>query len=421
MAAQTHGLRIVFLTHYFPPEVGAPQARLYEFATRLSAEGAEVTVLTALPNYPTGVIPPGYRGRFSMQEAMGGIRVLRTWVFATPNAGFFKRLLNYVSFAFSSVTATRRLGPVDVMFVESPPLPIGVAALALSRLKRAPFVLNVSDIWPQSAIELGVLRNRTAIWLSEAFERHLYRHAAKVTVPTTGMVERLAARGIPRDKLVWLSNGVDTETYQPQSPDAELAAKLALDGRKVFMYAGTHGLSQGLDVILEAAKLTRDPEVEYVLVGEGADKASLMAKVKTEGIANVRFLPNQPKASMPALLNLAYAAIIALKPLDLFKSALPTKMFESMAVGRPVVASLWGEAAQVVETAGCGLVAEPGDPRALHQAVTALAADPERARKMGRMGRDYVVEHYDRQNLALRLRDLLAETARPRPPAQPKG
>jgi glycosyltransferase involved in cell wall biosynthesis len=404
-------VKIMFLSHYFPPEVGAPQIRMFELAKRLVDAGDTVTVLTAFPNYPTGIVHEGYRGRFAMEERMDGVRVVRRWVFATPNTGFFKRIFNWFSFVVTSLTAVRTVGPVDVIFVQSPPLPIGLATLAYSRLKRAPFVFNVSDIWPQSAIELGVLHNRFAIWLAERLEKHLYRRAARVTVPTPGMLERLAARGVARDKLVLLTNGVDTSIYRPQPPDETLARKLGLDGHKVFIYAGTHGLSQGLDVILEAAKLTDDPDILYVLAGEGADKAALVAKAQAQGIRNVRFLPNQPKSSMPALLNLAYAAIIPLRPLDLFRNAFPSKMFESMAVGQPLVAALWGEGADLITVAGCGLVTEPGNAPQLRDAVAALAADPARSREMGRKGREYVDEHFNRDRIAIRLRELLREVA----------
>jgi len=409
-----HGMRVMFLTQYFPPEIGAPQIRMFELAKRLAAAGHDVSVVTALPNYPTGVIQEGYRGHFGMEERMDGVRVLRRWVFATPNAGFFKRLLMQFSFVFSSLTAVRKVGPVDVIFVQSPPLPIGLAALVYSRLKRAPFVFNVSDIWPQSAIELGMLRNRFAIRLAEMLEMHLYRRAARVTVPTHGIQDKLASRGVPRHKLVLLTNGVDTTIYQPAAPDPELARRLGLDGRKVFLYAGTHGLSQGLDVILEAAKMTGNPDVLYVLAGEGADKATLVDKAAAEKIGNVIFLPNQPKSSMPTLLNLAYAGIVSLRPLDVFRSALPSKMFESMAVGQPLVAALWGEGADVVRDARCGVVTEPGNARELRDAVESLAGDPEGAKQMGRNGRVYVDEHFNRDKLAVQLARILREVARPR-------
>jgi glycosyltransferase involved in cell wall biosynthesis len=404
-------LRVTFLTHYFPPEVGAAQSRLIELATRLAEAGEQVTVVTGFPNYPTGEIPPAYRGKGFMEERMNGIRVLRTWVFATRNKGFFKRILNHISFVLSAPTAVPRLGRTDVIFVQSPPLLVGVPALVFNRLRRAPFVFNVSDIWPQSAIELGALRNPLAIRAAEWLERHLYRRAARITVATPGILERLAARGVPREKLVLLTNGVDTSEFQPAAPQTELAAELGLDGRKVFLYAGTLGLSQGLDTVLEAAKLTRDPDVLYVLLGDGADKEALVAKAQAERIANVRFLPSQPKDSMPGLLNLAYASLIPLRRLDLFKSALPSKMFESMAVGKPLVAALWGEGADLVSNARCGLVVEPENPEAMHDAVAKLVADPTAARTMGENGRHYVTEHFDRARIATRLRELLHETA----------
>jgi glycosyltransferase involved in cell wall biosynthesis len=412
MPADISKLRVTFLTHYFPPEVGPAQTRLHELAKRLIAAGEAVTVVTGFPNYPAGEIFPGYRGKRFMEDSYDGIRVLRTWVFATRSRGFMGRLLNYFSFPIFSLLAVRRLGPTDIIYVQSPPLFTGLAALWFSRLKRAPFIFNVSDIWPQSAVELGMLRNRFAIRLAEMLEHRIYRRATRITVATPGILERLVARGVPRDKIFLLTNGVDTAAYNVTSPDRELAQRLGLDGHKVFMYAGLHGLAQGLDVILEAAKLTHNPDVLYVLVGDGADKAALVAKAEAEKIANVRFLPIQPTSSLPALLNLAYATVIPLRRLDLFKAALPSKLFDSMAAGRPIVAPLWGEAAALVEAAACGLVVEPEDARAVQEAVEKLAADPALAHKLGEQGRRYVVEHFNRDDIAKRLIKLLEETAR---------
>jgi len=404
-------LRVTFLTQYFPPEIGAAQTRLGELAERLSEAGDQVTVVTPFPNYPTGVIQAGYTGKRSMEEWMGPVRIIRTWTYATRNKGFFRRILSHLSFSFSAYMALRQIGHTDVFYVQSPPLFVGIAALGMSRLKRVPFVFNVSDIWPQSAIELGALRNRMAIRLAEMLERHLYRRATRVTVATPGILERLAARGVPRDKLVLLTNGVDTDVFRPDRPTRDVAQRLGLDGHRIFLYAGTHGLSQGLDVVLDAAKLTQDREVLFVLVGEGANKDALVEKARNEGIENVMFLPNQPKSDMPGLLNIAYASIIPLRRLDLFKAALPSKMFESMAVGKPVVAALWGEGAELVRTAQCGVVVEPGDAAAMHQAIADLAADPGRARAMGERGREYVVLYFDRKRIAARLHEVLLEAA----------
>jgi colanic acid biosynthesis glycosyl transferase WcaI len=408
------GVRVVFLTHYFPPEIGAAQSRLSELAALLTEAGDQVTVVTPFPNYPDGVIQPGYRGKRSMEEHMDEVRVLRVPTYATPNKGFLKRVLNYLFFSFSAYTALGRLGKVDVFYVQSPPLMVGIAALGMSSLKRAPFVFNVSDIWPQSAIELGALRNGVAIRLAEMLERHLYRRAARITCATPGILERLKAKGVPESKLVLLTNGVDSTTFRPGPPKSELARQLGLDGHRVFLYAGTHGLSQGLDVVLEAARLTQNPEILYVMVGDGAHKSTLVAKAKQQSIDNVRFMPSQPKALMPDLLNLAYASLIPLRRLDLFKSALPSKMFESMAAAKPLVAGLWGEGADLVRDANCGVVVEPEDPRALQQAVEALAGDPDAARAMGERGREYVVRHYDRRQIAATLHDVLVQAARGR-------
>ena len=399
------------LTHYFPPEVGAPQARLYELASRAAAAGHAVTVVTGLPNYPTGVVPPSYRGRFRVQEAMDGIRIVRTWVYATPNRGFGRRIMNHLSFAASSVAAVHQVGPADVLFVESPPLFTGLAVLMYRHLKRAPYVFNVSDIWPESAVQLGALRNGAAVRLAEMLERHLYRKAARISVVTPGMVERLVARGVARDKLFLLTNGVDTAVYAPMPRNLELARRLGLEGKKIFLYAGTHGMAQGLEIVLEAARHTTDAAVLFVLAGEGADKESLMKKVSADQIANVRFLPNQPKSVMPDLLNLAYATIVPLKKLDLFKSALPSKMFESMASAKPIVASVWGEAAELVERSQSGIVVPPEDPVALRQAVEKLAANPTLAEELGQRGRRYVVDHFDRRVIAERFITLLHEAA----------
>lgn len=415
MQTSPSSLRIVLLTHYFPPEVGAPQARLFELAKRAASAGHRVTVVTGFPNYPTGVIPAEYRGRFRMEEVLDGIRVIRTWVYATPNRGFVRRILNHISFVLSSLTVMRTVGRTDVIFVESPPLFTGLAALVYTRVKRAPYVFNVSDIWPQSAVELGALRNRLAVRLAEMLELHIYRRAARVTVVTPGMLESLAARGVPRDKLFLLTNGVDTGVFHPAPPNTELARTLGLDERKIFLYAGTLGMAQGLNTVLEAAKQTKNPEVLYLLAGEGAEKEALMKRVQIEGVANVRFLPSQSKAVMPDLINLAYASIIPLKRLGLFKSALPSKMFESMATAKPIVGSLWGEAAELIERSRCGLVVPPEDAAALRDAVDKLAADPSLARELGENGRQYVAAHFERHAIAARFIDLLSQTAGRRP------
>ena len=414
--AREESLRIAIVTHYFPPEVGAAASRLIELAQRFRDGGNEVTVLTGLPNYPTGVIPARYRGRLRMADEVGGVRVLRGWILPAPNRGFLRRVLNHVSLTVAVLLNAKRAGPIDVVFVQSPPLFAGLAGLALRRLKRAPFVFNVSDIWPESAVQMGALKNRLAIRLAEAVERHLYREARRITVATPGMVARLAARGIALDKLVLLRNGVDTDSYRPLARDEALGRRLDLDdGRQVFLYAGNHGMAQGLGVILDAAALVKSHRVLFQFVGDGADKAALEASARARGLDNVRFAPSLPKEEMPALLNLAYAAVIPLRALELFRSAVPSKLFEAMAVGRPIVAALWGEAASLIESARCGVVVPPEDGAALAAAVDRLAGDAALAAELGEHGREYVVANFDRKEIARHLADVLRETARSRP------
>ena len=400
-------LSVLVLTHYYPPEVGAPQARLRELAGRLQAQGVDVTVLTCFPNYPALRVAPEHRGRAIGEERLDGIRVIRTWVWAHGSGGFLRRLANQVSFAASSLLALGRCERPDVILVESPPLTTGLAALAYSWLKRAPFVFNVSDIWPQSAVDLGALRNPLAIRLAEAFEMHLYRRAAFVSVVTNGILERLAERGVPREKLYLLTNGVDTSFYRPGDPDPELVRELGLEGRKVVLYAGTQGLAQGLSVVLDAARLVRDPRVVFLLVGDGVEKRALEARAAADGIENVRFLPSRPREEMPRVLNLALATLVPLRRLPLFRGALPSKMFEAMACGKPIVLAVWGEAADLVERAGCGIVVEPEDAPAIAAAVDRLAADPGLAAELGLAGRRLALERFDRELLAERCLELL--------------
>lgn len=407
------------LTHYFPPEIGAPQSRLYELAVRLIQAGTRVTVVTGFPNYPTGRVADGYGGRFFMEEDLEGIHVLRTWVFATPNRGFALRLLNHFSFMLSSLAALPRLGAVDVVFVESPPLFLGVAGILYHLLTRAPYVFNVSDIWPQSAVELGAVRNRAAIFAAEKLESLCYRSARYVTVVTRGILENLAARGVPRSRLFLLTNGVDTSFYRPLPPDPVVRATLGEADEFVVLYAGTHGLAQGLDVILDAASLVEAREVRFVLIGEGAEKQRLLDRARSEHLKNVRFISNQPRSRMPQILSAADAAVIPLRPLELFRGALPSKMFEAMAAEKPIVLAVWGEAAELVNAAGCGITVDPGDAAAIASAVSRLAGDRRLARRMGAAGRRYVGAHYDRERLAARFGDLLHAVAPGHPPPAP--
>ena len=398
---------LLFVTHYFPPEVGAPQTRLYELGRRLAARGHRVTVLTGFPNYPTGVIPAPYRGKFFQREMMAGMNVVRAWMYAAPQQGFTRRLLNHLSLTLTSIPASAAAGHADVLFVESPPLLLGLAGYVISRLKRAPYVFNVADLWPETAVALGALTNPLAIRLAEWLARFIYRHAARVTTVTDGIRRLLVEQGLPDSQVILLTNGVDTSCFHPDVDPEPAVKALGLDGRLTVAYAGTHGLAQGLEALIEAAHLLRhDGHLRFILVGEGAEKSKLVGKVADHELENVSFFPNQPKSLMPHLWAAVDIGVVCLRRLEIFRSALPSKLFEIMAAGRPVVLAAEGEARDLVLGAEAGLVVSPEDGADLAQAIQQLAADPEARRRYGENARRYVQAHFDREHLT----DLLEAT-----------
>lgn len=400
-------LRVLIVTQYFPPEVGAPQTRLFELARRLVPRGHDVTVLAPWPHYPTGVVPAGVRRVPVAAEVMEGVRVVRTAVYATPNTGFAKRLADHLSFTAMASIVGPMLGQTDVLFVESPPIFHGLAGL----LRRNAFVFNVADLWLESAIEMGILKSRALIKLTELFQRTIYRRAQTITVVTDGIAKTLREQGVPAERVRMLPNGVDAGFFRPLPEDgARLRAELGLGDGFLALYAGTLGLAHGLDVMLGAAEQLRSrPDVSFVLAGEGADKARLVALAQERGLANVRFLPNQPKERMPALLSAVDACVVPLRDLPIFRGARPSKMFEAMATARPVVLSVAGEAADLLAEAGGGVAVPPGRPSELAAAVAALADDRARGRELGEAGRAWVSEHLSRDAIAERFEAILYE------------
>ncbi len=404
-------MRLLILTQYYPPETGAPQNRLSDLARRLARRGHAVTALTAMPNYPKGRIFDGYRGRLVFREILDGVRVLRTWIYATPGKGFAVRLLNYFSFVATSLLfGSGRIGRQDVVLVESPPLFLGITGWILARLSGARLVFNVSDLWPASAVALGMVRNRALIGAAERLELFFYRAARLVTGQTRGIVDDIRRR-CPGSPVLLYTNGVDTAAFGPEAgrARAEIRRRHGLaEDAFVAGYAGLHGLAQGLDILLDAAK--RAPQVVFALWGDGPVKADLQARAA--GLANVRFFPTLPSRDVPGLLSSFDAAVVPLKKDPLFQGALPSKMFEAMAAARPLLLAVDGEARALVERAGAGLCVPPEDGGALAEAVERLRGDPALAAQLGAQGRAHVLEHYDRERIAERLERALEEVRR---------
>lgn len=403
-------MKILFLTHYFPPEVGAPQTRIFELARLLKQRGHQVSILTPFPHYPSGQIPEPFRGKIFMRETMEGLNVIRTWVYATPNKGFVRRIANHLSFMVSAMV----LGPFllrkhHVMVVESPPLFTGMAGVWLKWLWRMPYIFNVADLWPESAVALGALTNKPAIKLAEWQEQFLYRQSARITAVTTGIRDTLIQRGLPPQKVVWLPNGVDIDYFRLTQNREQARQILGWDINKtIAMYGGTHGLAQGLDVVLYAAQqIKHRNDIELILVGDGADKKRLLELKSGLNLDNVHFLDTLPKNQMPTALTACDISLVILKDLPLFKSALPSKMYEAMAMQRPIALGVTGEAERLIIKAGAGICIPPENPTALAQAITTLADNPDLRVQFGEQGRAFVTENFRRELLADRLETIL--------------
>ena len=402
-------MRILIVTHYFPPETGAPQARLSALAAAWAADGDEVTVLTGMPNHPTGVLPPAYRGAFRRTERTDGYRVVRTWLYATPNEGVLRKTIGHLSFMVSSVLlGARRCGRADTVVVSSPTFFSIGAAWLLARLKRARLIVEVRDLWPAIFVELGVLTNRRVIRLLERLELAAYRAADEVVVVSEGFRENLISRGVPPGKVHTIRNGVSLDRFDPEATaDPAVRARLgAHPGDCLVLYAGTHGISHGLPGIADAATRLGGEAVHFAFVGEGSDKPRLQRRVKALGLDNVSLRPGVPHEEVPALLAAADICLVPLRDVPLFSTFIPSKMFEYLAAGKAVVGALTGEAAQILEEAGA-VVVPPEDSVALADAIRALADDPERRQLMGKQGRDYVERYFNRTALAREYRKLL--------------
>lgn len=401
-------MRILIVTHYFPPEVGAPQARLSSLARRWAEAGDEVTVLTGFPNHPSGVVPPDYSGR-TMEESVDGYRVVRTWVYATPNERIVRKTLGHLSFMASSVLfGVQRVGRPDVVVVSSPTFFSILSAWALARWHRARLVVEVRDLWPAIFVELGVLTNRAVIRALEAIEMAAYRAADAVVVVSEGFRDNLVRRGVPGAKVHTIRNGADLAAFDVGEAEAA-AARASLGagpGETVVLYAGTHGISHGLSAVVDAAAKVQGNSVRFVFVGEGAAKPALEEQVRAQGITNVELLPAVARHEVPALLAAADVCLVPLRDVPLFASFIPSKMFECFAAGRAVVGAVRGEPAQILADAGA-IVVEPEDATAIAGAVRELADDPERRQRMGEQARRYVASNFDRGVLADRYRQIL--------------
>jgi len=389
-------MRFLIVSQYYPPEIGAPQGRLRGMKEALLRAGHEVEVVTAMPNYPTGRVFSGYRGKVLCTEVDGTVAVHRTWIYASKGAGL-RRMWNYLSFAITAIAGIARAKRPDWIFVEAPPPTVALPALLAAWFWKVPVVLNVADLWPDSIVELKLITNRTVLRMLTALELFVYRKSAIITVVTDGAYRRLVeVKGVEPRRLAMLPNGVDTDSFRPLPPDQELVARLGLEGRKIFLFAGTLGYAQSLDRVLEAARglMIRNPAIHFVFLGDGSSKAELIEKAQEWGLSNVTFHDPVPLKEVASFMSIATCGLVSLSDVPLFDGVRPSKMFPIMGCGKAVVYAGKGEGAEIVQRAKAGWVVPPEDPEALATALLDAAARPELAREYGMNGRKFVEENF---------------------------
>jgi colanic acid biosynthesis glycosyl transferase WcaI len=404
-------MKILYVSQYFPPEMGAPAARAVELSRHWAAAGHEVTVLTGFPNHPTGVVPPEYRDkvrRLVARERIDGVDVVRTWLLPFPNRKAYERMLNYSSFCASAATTGLFLSRPDVVIATSPQLLVGLSGWWLARWKRVPFVFEVRDLWPESLAAVGMgdassLLHRVLAKIAG----FLYRQSDLVAVVTPAFEDYLVEHWrVPRDKISVIENGVETELFAPKAvtgeTEASLRRELNAEGKFVVSYIGTMGMAHGLETIIAAASLLRDtnPEIVFLMIGEGAEKDRIVALARQRGLSNLRFVDQQPREEIPAYIRASDVCLVLLKKTDLFKTVIPTKMLEFMSCARPVILGVDGQARTILEEARGGLVIEPENSDALASAIRYLAANREMACELGGNGREYVVRKFSRGHTA---------------------
>lgn len=407
-------MHILFLSDNFPPEVNAPASRTFEHCREWVKAGHRVTVITGVPNFPKGEVFGGYRNRLWQAEEMCGIRVIRVWTYITANEGFLKRILDYLSFMLSAFLAALFVRRVDIIIGTSPQFFTAVAAFMASLVKRRPWVFELRDIWPESIRTVGAMRSSRMLYLLEILELFLYRRANAIVAVTHAFRDNLIARGIDGEKIHVVTNGVDTSRFAPREKDPVLLAQLDLQGKFVAGYIGTHGMAHALETILDAAgKIRAEPDGDrfrFLFLGDGSRKAALVAFAVEAGLDNVIFVDTVPKDEVVRYWSLLDASIIHLRRTPLFEKVIPSKLFECMGMGIPVLHGVRGESAMIATQEQVGLTFEPEDVDDFCRSLRQLASDSEYLEVVRRNG-PIAARKYDRRMLAENMLSILKEVA----------
>jgi glycosyltransferase involved in cell wall biosynthesis len=395
-------MRILFLTDNFPPEVNAPASRTFEHCREWVKAGHEVTVITCAPNFPTGKVFEGYRNRLLARETMQGIDVVRVWSYTTANEGFLRRTLDYISFMLAATPASLFVRRPDVVIATSPQFFTGCAGYLVSRLRRAPFIFELRDLWPESIRAVGAMQQSAILDWLEKLELFLYRRAAAIVTVTNAFRRNLAQRGIDTAKIHVVTNGADLSRFGPREKDKALVESLGLAGKFVAGYIGTHGLAHALETLIESAQLLQEAgqdDIHLLFLGNGAAKTALSARASELGLGNVTFVDSVAKADVVRYWSLLDVSIIHLRKTDLFKTVIPSKLFECMAMGIPILHGVEGESADIVRGKDVGLLFEPENADSLCAGIRRLISEPGLLARFRRNGPN-AAAHYDRRKLA---------------------
>lgn len=405
-------MHILFLSDNFPPEVNAPASRTFEHCREWVRAGHRVTVITCAPNFPNGKLFEGYRNQLFAREVMEGIEVIRVWSYITANEGFLRRTLDYLSFMVMAVPASLRVKKPDIIIATSPQFFTICAGYLASRLRRRKFILELRDLWPESIRAVGAIKQPAVLDWLEKLELFLYWKADAIVAVTNAFKANLEARGIEPSKIHVVTNGADLTRFQPLQKDDKLVEALGLQGKFVAGYIGTHGMAHALETLLEAARKLQDggrEDIHFLLLGGGASKEALVARAGEIGLANVTFVNSVPKADVVRYWSLLDVSVIHLRNTPLFTTVIPSKLFECMAMGIPVLHGVRGESAQIVENEGIGFTFEPENASELHDLIVRLADDREIALQLGRKGLA-AASKYDRKHLASRMLHIIENT-----------
>jgi glycosyltransferase involved in cell wall biosynthesis len=405
-------MKILLLSQWYPPE---PMKLLSDMAESLVAIGHEVTVLTGFPNWPSGKIYPGYRQRLVQRETVNGVHIIRIPLYPDHSGNRLKRAANFLSFALSATTLGPFVAPhVDVMHVIHPPITVGIPAWVISRLRGFPFTMEVNDMWPENLRATGMVSNERLLSAIGSFARWVYSKAALVRVVSPGFRLNLLDKGVPDEKIRVISNWVDTEYYKPVASSQEILNRFGMQGRFNILYAGTIGLAQGLEVVLDVADhlLAPLPGAQFVLAGDGVEYDRLRTEAATRKLKNVRFLGRLPGDLMPALYACADVLMLHLRADPLFAITVPHKVFTYLAAGKPILVGGEGDAVSLVIGARAGIAVHPDDPEALASAVVRLhAMSPEERQAMGSNGRQVACQRYGRAQLVREISGMIQDAA----------